>query len=50
MTSTSGLEYALFFGLRDNIAVDGRRHQEVLTGWADRDAWDWGEERRESEN
>lgn len=27
-----------------DMAVDGRRHQEILTRWADRGAWDWGEE------
>ncbi|HUY36306.1 MAG TPA: Uma2 family endonuclease [Pirellulales bacterium] len=26
-----------------DVAVDGRRHQEILTRWADRNAWDWGE-------
>jgi hypothetical protein len=27
-----------------DVAVDGRRHREILTRWADRNAWDWGEE------
>jgi hypothetical protein len=27
-----------------DVAVDGRRHQAILTRWADRKAWDWGEE------
>jgi len=27
-----------------DVAVDGRRHKEILTRWADRNAWGWGEE------
>lgn len=27
-----------------DVAIDGRRHPEILTRWANRDAWDWGEE------
>jgi len=27
-----------------DVAIDGRRHQEILRRFADRDAWDWGEE------
>jgi Uma2 family endonuclease len=26
-----------------DIAVDGRRHRDILTRWANHDAWDWGE-------
>lgn len=26
------------------LAIDGRRHHEILRRWADRHAWDWGEE------
>lgn len=26
-----------------DVAIDGRRHHDILTRWADRDAWDWGE-------
>ena len=28
-----------------DLAVDGRRHLELLTRWADHDAWDWGEQK-----
>jgi hypothetical protein len=27
-----------------DVAVDGSRHREILTRWADRTAWDWGEQ------
>ena len=26
------------------LTIDGRRHQEILTRWADDEAWDWGEQ------
>jgi hypothetical protein len=25
-----------------DVAIDGRRHQELLTRWSDREAWNWG--------
>jgi hypothetical protein len=28
-----------------DIAIDARAHREILTRWADRKAWDWGEEK-----
>jgi hypothetical protein len=27
-----------------SIAIDGRLYRELLATWADRQAWDWGEE------
>ena len=27
-----------------DLAIDGRRHHEILTRWTNRAAWDWGEE------
>lgn len=27
-----------------DLAIDGRRHTDILTRWTDRDAWDWGEQ------
>ena len=27
-----------------DVAIDGRRHHEILTRWTNRAAWDWGEE------
>ena len=27
-----------------DISIDGRRHRDILTRWANRDAWDWGED------
>ncbi len=26
-----------------DVAIDGRRHRDILTRWADHDCWDWGE-------
>ena len=25
-----------------DVAIDGGQHREILTTWANRDAWDWG--------
>jgi hypothetical protein len=25
-----------------DVAIDGRRHREILTGWGNHDAWNWG--------
>lgn len=30
-----------------DVAIDGRRHRDILIRWADHDAWDWGEKRRQ---
>ena len=27
-----------------DVAIDGRRHRDILTRWADSDCWDWGED------
>lgn len=27
-----------------DVAIDGRRHEEILMRWSNRDAWDWGKE------
>lgn len=28
-----------------DVAIDGRRHRELLTRWSNHDAWDWGDDR-----
>lgn len=28
-----------------DVAIDGRRHRELLARWSNRDAWDWGDDR-----